>query len=41
MKKICTIKPDGVFKDEDICLDVQELTGSIEDKCQKSKLLFS
>ena len=28
--KICTTEPGGVFKDEDIGLDVQELTESIE-----------
>ena len=28
--KICTTEPGGVFKGEDIGLDVQELTGSIE-----------
>ena len=35
--KICPIEPGGVFKGEDIALDVQELTESIE--YQKSKLL--
>ena len=29
--------PDGVFKDEDIGLDVQELTESIENKNAKSQ----
>ena len=28
--KICTTEPGGVFKGEDIGLDVQELTGSIQ-----------
>ena len=35
--KICTIKPSGVFKGEDIGLDVQELTESIEN--ENAKLL--
>lgn len=35
--KICTIEPDGVFKSEDIGLDVQELIGSIENKNPKSQ----
>ena len=34
--KICTIEPCGVFKDEDIGLDVQELTESIENMNAKS-----
>ena len=29
--------PNGVFKDEDISLDVQELTGSIENKNANSQ----
>ena len=35
MNKICTIEPDEVLKDEDIGLDVQELTESIENKNAK------
>ena len=35
-KKICTIEPGGVFKGEDIGLDVQELTESIENMNAKS-----
>ena len=34
--KICTIEPGGVFKGEDIGLDVQELTESIENMNAKS-----
>ena len=34
--KICTIEPSGVFKGEDIGLDVQELTESIENENAKS-----
>ena len=34
--KICTTEPGGVFKDEDIGLNVQELTESIENKNAKS-----
>ena len=34
--KICTIHPGGVFKGEDIGLDVQELTESIENMNAKS-----
>ena len=37
--KICTIEPGELFKGEDIGVDVQELTESIENKCQNSKLL--
>ena len=35
-KKICTIEPGGVFKGEDIGLDVQGLTESIENMNAKS-----
>ena len=34
--KICTIEPSGVFKGEDIGLDVQELTESIENENARS-----
>ena len=34
--RICSIGPGGVFKGEDICLDVQELTESIENMNAKS-----
>ena len=34
--KICTTEPGGVFKGEDIGLDVQELTESIENKNVKN-----
>ena len=34
--KICTIEPGAVFKGEDIGLDVQELTESIENMNAKS-----
>ena len=34
--KICTIEPGGLFKDEDIGVDVQELTESIENMNAKS-----
>ena len=34
--KICTIEPSGVFKGEDIGLDVQVLTESIENMNAKS-----
>ena len=37
--KICTIEPGGVFKGEDIGLDVQELTESIESKGVKLMLV--
>ena len=39
--KICTTEPGGVFKDEDIGLDVQELTESIENKNAKSLSYWS
>ena len=34
--KICTIEPRGLFKGEDIGVDVQELTESIENMNAKS-----
>ena len=34
--KICTIEPSGVFKGEDIGVDVQELTESIENENARS-----
>ena len=36
VNKICTIEPGRVFKGEDIGLDVQELTESIENENAKS-----
>ena len=34
--KICTIEPDRVLKDDNICLNVQELTENTENKNAKS-----
>ena len=38
--KICTIEPGGLFKGEDIGVDVQELTESIENMNAKSYSLW-
>ena len=38
--KICTIEPGGVFKGEDIGLDVQEMTESIENENAKSLIYW-
>ena len=40
MNKICTIEPGGVFKGEDIGLDVQELTENIENGNAKSLIYW-
>ena len=35
--RICTIEPDGVFKDKGVDLDVQEVTESIKNKNANSQ----